>query len=67
MSVPQMSRKRGRPAKYASQEEKALVTAQRKKAKRQLQSSKRRAATYDQFYGTYQNLNPHPHITEIPW
>ena len=58
MSTQDGSRKRGRPAKYASKEESNLATAQRKRVKRQLKRSEQRAAAHDQFYVTNQTSAP---------
>ena len=50
MSSQDSSRKRGRPAKYATKEEKALVDVQRKRAKRQHQTSERHRTICNQTY-----------------
>ena len=55
MSNPEASRKRGRPAIYASKEAKAQAAVQRKRAKRELERFEQRAAASNQFCGTYQN------------
>ena len=60
MPEPEVGRKRGRPAKYASKEKKAQAAVQRKRAKRALQRSEQRAAAHNQFYGTHPNAASFP-------
>lgn len=51
MPNQQGTKRRGRPSKYATKEEKTLAAVQGKRAKRQHQASEQRAQQYDQFYG----------------
>jgi len=44
-------KKRGRPSKYATKEEKALADVERKRGKWQQEVSENRARECDQFYG----------------
>ena len=49
-NIQQGSRKRGRPAKYASHEERKQADTKRKRAKRQAKNAAEREAQFDQFY-----------------
>lgn len=58
MPNPEGSRKRGRPAKYASKEERAQAAAQRKRARREFQRSARRTAAHNPFCGVHPSSAP---------
>ena len=55
-----MAKKRGRPAKYASKEEKAEEDVRKKRARRQAQSTELRDFQFDKYYTRQPAAQPSP-------